>query len=145
MFPECIFPPVGLLYFGKPVGYATFRCEAVGLLDDLDKELNNFAMRLREWCPLRCRCCCWWWWVVVLHTHTHTFPQQLPAEVRLAFPRDGENRHGESGVCQGVFWGWQWDGSGTWLPPEAAGCWGCATHGAQDKGQGVDGSERWER
>eukprot|EP00971_Amphidinium_carterae_P016142 318054-Amphidinium_carterae.1 len=28
--------------------------QAVGLLDDLDKELNNFAMRLREWsvcCP----------------------------------------------------------------------------------------------
>merc|ERR550525_1058188 len=23
--------------------------QAVGLLDDLDKELNNFAMRLREW------------------------------------------------------------------------------------------------
>ena len=22
----------------------------MGLLDDLDKELNNFAMRLREWC-----------------------------------------------------------------------------------------------
>ena len=25
------------------------RGQAVGLLDDLDKELNNFAMRLREW------------------------------------------------------------------------------------------------
>ena len=23
--------------------------QAVGLLDDLDKELNNYAMRLREW------------------------------------------------------------------------------------------------
>ena len=27
-----------------------FPRQAVGLLDDLDKELNNFAMRLREWC-----------------------------------------------------------------------------------------------
>merc|ERR1719191_2060654 len=27
----------------------TMIIQAVGLLDDLDKELNNFAMRLREW------------------------------------------------------------------------------------------------
>merc|ERR1719482_1792374 len=27
----------------------TMIIQAVGLLDDLDKELNNFSMRLREW------------------------------------------------------------------------------------------------
>merc|ERR1719498_1939196 len=27
----------------------TMIIQAVGLLDDLDKEMNNFAMRLREW------------------------------------------------------------------------------------------------
>ena len=32
-----------------PCGAQEWPCEAVGLLDDLDKELNNFAMRLREW------------------------------------------------------------------------------------------------
>lgn len=24
--------------------------QAIGLLDDLDKELNTYAMRVREWC-----------------------------------------------------------------------------------------------
>ncbi len=28
----------------------TMVVQAIGLLDDLDKELNTYAMRVREWC-----------------------------------------------------------------------------------------------
>lgn len=50
--------------------------------------------------------------MVVLDTHI----SPTSCEVRLAFPRDGENRHGESGLCQGVLgmaMGWQWDMAAT--------------------------------
>jgi nucleolar protein 58 len=33
----------------------TMIVQAVGLLDDLDKELNTYAMRLKEWCASRTR------------------------------------------------------------------------------------------
>ena len=42
----------------------TMVVQAIGLLDDLDKELNTYAMRVREWCaarrrrPLSAHACC---------------------------------------------------------------------------------------
>jgi hypothetical protein len=40
---------LGLALLFVQISLTRFKRQAVGLLDDLDKELNNFAMRLREW------------------------------------------------------------------------------------------------
>ena len=60
--------------------------QAIALLDDLDKEINIYAMRVK----VR-------FWRIHLIRHERT--NSLKGMVRLAFPRNGQNHLGQHCIC----------------------------------------------
>ena len=45
----CVYASMCGVYVRACVQVDTMIVQAIGLLDDLDKELNTYAMRVREW------------------------------------------------------------------------------------------------
>lgn len=63
--------------------------QAIALLDDLDKEINIYAMRVKV--RLRCQ------FMLAARLLTLSNPSGM---VRMAFPRNGQNSHRQPRLCQ---------------------------------------------